>query len=54
MALTSRGNLEVDERMMRPTFGLKAHKEKRGGKGAPAKVHWPLDEACACVFMWLG
>jgi len=32
-------------------LGFEAHKEKGGGKGAPAKVRWPLDEAGARVFM---
>jgi hypothetical protein len=54
MAPTSGGDLEVDERMTRPAFGLEACKEKRGGKGAPAMVRWPLDEAGAHVFMQFG
>jgi hypothetical protein len=52
MALISRGGLEVNGKETRPAFGLEAHKIK-GGKGAPAKVHWPLYEAGAHVFMQL-
>ena len=33
MALTSRGNLEVDKRMTRPAFGLEAHKRREEERG---------------------
>jgi hypothetical protein len=51
MALTGEGDLEVNKEEVRPAFGLEAHKKEGREKGAPAKVHWPLNKASVCVFM---
>ncbi len=42
MAQIGKGDLKVGKRKERPMFRLKAHKREGGGRGAPAKVHWPL------------
>jgi hypothetical protein len=54
MALTGKGDLEVDEEEARPAFRLEACKKEGREKGGTCKGFLALNEAGAHVFMQFG